>query len=163
MKLSRHRTARLVISGIAIGMPVAFAVAGCGGSSPGTSAPAATGSAAGRASAPAAAQASATASSVVVPKYVAAQNARKDVVASVCKRDGAKGWLLRGTATNSSSAARSYSIVVDFVSRKGDTVLDTKVVHVRRVAPAKSAHWSAVGAAGHTNVTCVIRQALGHA
>jgi hypothetical protein len=61
---------------------------------------------------------------------------------------------------NASSSVHGYSIVVDFVSSKGDTVLDTKIIHVRRVAPKTSAHWAAIGAAARAHVSCVIRQAL---
>ena len=35
-----------------------------------------------------------------------------------------------------------------------------KVVEVAKIAPKKSAHWSAAGAAGQAHVSCVIRQAL---
>jgi hypothetical protein len=158
-KPSRCGTSWRAISGTVIAVALAFAVAGCGGSSPATSAPVT-----GRSPAPSAAShAGASAPAVAVPKYVASQNARKEVAASACKNDGAKGWLLIGTATNSSSSARSYSIVVDFVSSKGDTVLDTKIVNVRSVPSSASAHWSAIGAPEQANVTCVIRQALAHA
>ena len=64
---------------------------------------------------------------------------------------------------NTSSSRHGYSIVVDFVTREGDTVLDTKIVKVKPLAPGASARWSAVGAAGHENVACVIRQALAQA
>lgn len=161
-KLSRHPTTRLAICGTAIAMPVALALAGCAGTS--TPASSTKASATSRAAAQSAASpAGGAAPSVTVPKYVASENARKEVTASSCKHDGATGWRLKGTVTNSSPSARSYSIVVDFVSSKGDTVLDTKVIHVRRVAPKASARWSATGAAGQSNVTCVIRQALGRA
>ena len=153
-KLSIRSRTRLSVSGAAIAVPLALALAACGASSPSASAPAS----APASSAPAAPVA--TAPAVKVPKYVAADNARKYVAAQTCKQDGRKGWQLKGTVTNSSSAARGYSIVVDFVATKGNTVLDTKVVHVHPVAPRSSAHWSALGAAGQANVTCVIRQAL---
>ncbi|MGD0375752.1 MAG: hypothetical protein ABSB01_14355 [Streptosporangiaceae bacterium] len=162
-KLSRCHPARLAVSGVVIPMAVACALAGCGGSSPAASSPATSATSRAPAHSATSPTTGAAAPSVTVPKYVAAENARKDVAASSCKHDGAKGWLLKGTLTNSSSSARSYSIVIDFVSSKGDTVLDTKVVRVRRVAPKASAHWSAIGAAGQANVTCVIRQALGRA
>jgi hypothetical protein len=155
-KLSSRRTTRLAISGAAIVMPAAFALAGCGGTTPGASAPAAS-----RTATPAASPTGVTAPAVSVPRYVPAENARQEVTTSACRHDGRKGWLLKGTVTNSTSSARSYSIVVDFVRDKGDTVFDTKVVHVRRTAPGARRHWSATGAAGHLSVTCVIRQALG--
>lgn len=161
-KLSRHPMARLVICGTVMAMPVALALAGCGSSS----SPASSTTASATSRAPAHSPdspAPAAAPAITVPKYVASENARKEVTAGSCKHDGATGWRLKGTVTNSSSSARSYSIVVDFVSSKGDTVLDTKVIHVRRIAPKASARWSAIGAAGRPNVTCVIRQAMGRA
>ena len=152
--LSIRRSTRLSVSAGAIA--AALAIAACGASSPAASAPAP--SRADSASVPAAPSVSA----VSVPRYVAADNARKAVVAGACKHDGAKGWRLQGTVTNSLSSARRYSIVVDFVTTKGDTVLDTKVVQVHSVPAGASAHWSALGAAGQVNVSCVIRQALTH-
>lgn len=163
-KISGRRTTRLAINGTAIGMPAAFALAGCGGSSPAAAAPAASRTArpaASRTAAPAASPTGVTAPAVNVPKYVASENARQEVTTSACRQDGRKGWLLKGTVTNSTSSARSYSIVVDFVRDKGDTVFDTKVVHVRRTVPGTRRYWSATGAAGHLGVTCVVRQALG--
>ncbi len=148
-KLSGSTTGRLAIGGIVIVAPLVLALAGCGGAStPATGQPHAA-SAAGK-----------TEPAVGVPKYVASPNARKEVRAGACKDHGAKGWQLTGTATNPSKSARGYSIVVDFLSRKGDTVLDTKVVEVAKIAPKESARWSATGAAGQAQVSCVIRQAL---
>jgi hypothetical protein len=97
---------------------------------------------------------------VKIPKYVAAKNVRKDVSATGCVRAGRQGWRLKGAATNTSSSSRAYSIVVDFVTVKGDTVLDTKILNVGPVAPESAVHWSVTGAAGQRHVTCVIRQAL---
>lgn len=152
-KLSRLITQRPVISGIAIALPLVVALTGCGGSSV-ASAPAS-----GQNAAHAVASQSA-AGEVKVPKYVASENARTDVITDACRPDGSKGWLLSGTAINPSTSLRGYSIVVDFVSSKGDTVLDTKIVRVQAVAPKASAQWSAIGATGAGHVTCVIRQAL---
>jgi hypothetical protein len=50
--------------------------------------------------------------------------------------------------------------VVDFVKTEGDTVVDTKVLNLGPVKPEASVKWSATGAAGARNITCVIRQAL---
>jgi len=145
---------RLAIGSIAIAVSLAVALVGCSSSS----APAP------KAAAPATGYPSGTVvPAVAVPKYVAAENARKNVTASTCTDSGAKGWLIKGTATNSSTSPRSFSIVVDFVTRKGDTVLDTKIVRVPSVAPRATKHWSALGAPGQTKVLCVIRQALARA
>ena len=148
-KLSGSTTGRLAIGDIVIATPLVLALAGCAGASTSASGQTHTASPVGK-----------TEAAVAVPKYVASLNARKEVRAGACKDYGAKGWRLAGTATNSSKSARGYTIVVDFVSRKGDTVLDTKVVEVAKIAPKKSAHWSAAGAAGQAHVSCVIRQAL---
>jgi hypothetical protein len=98
---------------------------------------------------------------VSVPPYNPALNAHHDVVAGTCVNGGSKGWSLSGTVTNSSSKPHGYSIVVDFVTLPGDTVVDTKVVDVATVSPASTARWQATGAApGKNNLTCVIRQSL---
>ena len=139
------------MTGVAIGVPLTLTA--CGHSPPAASAPA---------SAPAksATVPAVSVPTVHVPKYIPADNVRKAITATACVPDGAKGWLVKGTATNPTSAARNYSIVVDFATTKGNTVMDTKIVRVQRVPPKASAHWSALGAAGQSNITCVIRQAL---
>ncbi len=147
---TRSRIALVVAAVVA---PAAVAVAGCGASSP---------AGGGRASGTDRQAVSTGTSSpaVKVPKYKASENAREDVTASACVHDGAKGWEARGIATNTSSSRRGYSIVIDFVTPKGDTVMDTKLVRVKPVAPRSSAHWSVTGAAGQRKILCVIRQAL---
>jgi hypothetical protein len=97
---------------------------------------------------------------VKIPKYVAADNVRQDVSAAGCAQAGHQGWRLNGTATNTLSSPRTYSIVVDFVTVKGNTVLDTKLLTVGPIAPKSAVGWSVTGAAGQHHVTCVIRQAL---
>jgi hypothetical protein len=97
---------------------------------------------------------------VKIPKYVAADNARRFVSTTGCVQVGSRGWRLSGTATNASSSSRAYSIVVDFVTVTGDTVLDTKLLNVGPVAPKSAVGWSVTGAAGQHHVTCVIRQAM---
>jgi hypothetical protein len=144
---------RMSVAALAV-VPLALAASGCGGSSPAASSGAAASSSAAARSA-----ANVPAPAVKVPKYVAADNARKSVAFSPCVHQGKKGWLASGTATNSSKSRRGYSIVIDFVTPKGDTVMDTKVVHVAPVAPKATAHWSALGAAGQPKIVCVIREA----
>jgi hypothetical protein len=139
--------ARVALGGMAA--VVSVLAAGCGGGSP---------AAAGRTGH--AAAGSTPVPVTRVPKYVASKNARTAVAATGCKQDGAHGWLARGTVTNSASSARGYSIVVDFVTAKGDTVLDTRIVKVPPVPPKSSAQWSVLGAPGSARVSCVIRQAL---
>lgn len=156
-KSSGHdHTSRLTVLSTMIVVALVPAVAGCGGKPTSVGPPAAT-----QSSPPSPmSQAGLTVLVVAVPKYVASENARNQVAVSTCRSDGAKGWLIKGTATNPTSLVRRYLIVVDFVTAKGSTVLDTKVVHVRSVAPRASSRWSAVGAAGDTHVACVIREAL---
>jgi len=102
-----------------------------------------------------------TTTTVNVPPYDPARNARHDVVAGACVDNGAKGWSLSGTVTNSSTTAHRYSIVVDFVTVPGDTVVDTKLASVTTVQPDATARWEVSGAApGTKNLTCVIRQSL---
>src|SRR5277367_187518 len=139
--------ARVALAGMAAAVSVL--AAGCGGGS--TAAASGTGHAA---------AGSTPTPTPHVPKYVASKNARTAVAATGCKQDGAHGWLARGTVTNSAASARGYSIVVDFVTAKGDTVLDTRIVKVPPVAPKASARWSVLGAPGSARVSCVIRQAL---
>ncbi len=84
-------------------------------------------------------------------------NARQDVtIVSPCTQSSGS-WLAHGTVHNSSSKARGYQIVVDFVDHS-DTVLDTKIVTVPTVAPNASTTWQTVGAPGQSSVSCVIRQ-----
>jgi hypothetical protein len=98
---------------------------------------------------------------VNVPVYDPARNARQDVVAGTCTNGGDKGWSLEGKVTNSAPTARGYSIVVDFITVPGDTVMATRVITVPPVQPHDTATWSATGAApGHENLTCVIRQSM---
>jgi hypothetical protein len=140
-----------------------LALAACGGNSPArTEAAPTAASAASAASAAAAARpgSGTRPGTVKVPKYVAADNARKYISTTGCVQAGRSGWRLSGTATNTSAASRAYSIVVDFVTVTGDTVLDTKLLNVGPVAPKSAVDWSVTGAAGQHHVTCVIRQAL---
>jgi hypothetical protein len=154
MKFSISRRTLTTAGAAAVAVPALAAVAGCSASPahPAAAAPPAT-----------AAAMPAPTPTVTVPKYEAADNVRQQVTATACARDGSQGWHLTGMATNTSSSRHGYSIVVDFVTREGDTVLDTKIVKVKPLAPGASARWSAVGAAGHENVACVIRQALAQA
>jgi hypothetical protein len=158
MKIGGRSPSRLAVGGSTLAL-LAFALAACSGSPAHTAAVSATTGAASSAAA-AGSQSGTTGNGVKVPKYVAADNVRKDVFASGCVSAGRKGWRLNGTATNTSSSSRAYSIVVDFVTTTGDTVLDTKILNVGPVAPKSTVHWSATGAAGQHKVTCVIRQAL---
>jgi hypothetical protein len=155
---------RLAVSGTALALLPTLALAACSGNSPARTgtAPTATNAARSAASSVAAARSGSgtEGGTVKVPRYVAADNARKYVSTTGCVQVGSRGWRLSGTATNASSSSRAYSIVVDFVTVTGDTVLDTKLLNVGPVAPKSAVDWSVTGAAGQHHVTCVIRQAL---
>jgi hypothetical protein len=97
-----------------------------------------------------------TTTATTIP-YVAAKNARQDVSTGTCTLSGGD-WVLSGVVKNSATTARTYQIVVDFVSQPGDTVLDTQIVTTASVKPAASLSWSAKSTPGLKNVACVIRQ-----
>ncbi|HXW34705.1 MAG TPA: hypothetical protein VEJ87_09000 [Acidimicrobiales bacterium] len=102
----------------------------------------------------------ATSTSVTVPVYQASRNARPDVGADACTQSS-QGWQLTGVVDNPTSAPRRYSIAVDFVRAQGDTVVATTVVNVPKVDGGHVAHWATPReAAGETDLSCVIRQAL---
>jgi hypothetical protein len=98
-----------------------------------------------------------------VPQYVASENARESVTDTGCKSEGAKGWRFTGTVKNGAAKPQQFTVVVDFVDSKGDTVLATKVLQTAVLTSHKTAALSATGAAGHTDVSCVIREALSRA
>ena len=151
-----YRWAWLSAGGPALAVPLAVTLAGCG--SGGVTA---TGTQPSAAATAVRQQPVAAAPASHGPGYGAAGNARKDIAVAACRRAGSRGWMIKGTATNSSAKTRGYTIVVNFVAHKGKagTVLDTKIVTVRPIHPRASARWSAVGAAGHARITCVVRQA----
>jgi len=163
MSTASRTPVRLAVGGAVAALPLALALAACSSAAPTPVATVSSTASAAQAAATAAGtgnQSLTSGSSVKVPKYVAADNARKNIVTTGCVQDGAKGWKLSGTATNTASVARTYSIVVDFVTPKGDTVVDTKVLKVGPVQPAATTRWSVTGAAGAGDAVCVIRQAL---
>lgn len=148
---------RLIGTGVVMAVPVALALAACSSHST---------PAAGSTSSPAkhsvTTHSAAPSPTSKAPKHVASDNVRKAVVAGACTHDGSKGWLLKGTVTNSSASARGYSIVVDFMAAKGGTVLDSKTVKISAVAPKSSKAWQVLGAVGKASVHCVIRQVQAH-
>jgi hypothetical protein len=151
------RAAARLVAGVAALMALGTAVAGCGGGGSGSGG----GGGGGRSAAPTVTTSRASATTVSVPTYNPARNARQDVVAGACVDGGSRGWSLSGTVTNPSSAKQGYSIVVDFITIPGDTVVATKLVTVSPIPPKATAHWSATGAApGAHNLNCVIRQSL---
>jgi hypothetical protein len=153
MNIGTRSSSRL--AGAALAPFLALALAGCSGNSPAqaTAASSATGAASG-----AAPGSGNTGRTVEHPAH--AGNVRRDVSAVSCAQAGSHGWRLSGTAANPSSSSRAYSIVVDFVTVKGDTVLDSRVLNVGPVAPESGVDWSVTGAARQRNVACVIRRVL---
>ena len=101
-----------------------------------------------------------TTTSVSVPPYNASRNARGEVTSGHCTGNKTAGWVLRGVVLNSATSSRTYSIVVDFITRPGDMVMATRIVKVGPLAPHKSANWSTPAAGQGQNLNCVIRQAL---
>jgi len=90
-----------------------------------------------------------------------AHNAHFDITQGHCTGNKSAGWVLHGTARNSATTARTYSIAVDFVTNAGGTVLATEVVNVGPVGSHQSKSWSTPAAGqGHANLRCVIRQSL---
>jgi hypothetical protein len=87
-----------------------------------------------------------------------AHNARADVHTVSCQPTSG-AWVVRGTADNPRTSATGFQIIVDFVTKKGDTVLSTMEVNISYVAPKGSTSWSATGARGKSDVTCIMRQA----
>jgi hypothetical protein len=83
-------------------------------------------------------------------------NARYDVTEGACISVN-DHWSFSGTVHNGSRFHRRYELVIDYISQPGDTVLDTKVVHIAHVNPHQTVHWRAVGAPGEPKVACVLR------
>ena len=168
MNIGIRSPSRLAAGGTALApllaVALALTLAACGGKTPARTgaAPAATGHAAAAATSRAAVTSGSgtKAATVKIPKYVAADNVRKYVSTTSCAQAGSQGWRLSGTATNPLPSSRAYSIVVDFVTVKGNTVLDTKLLTVGPITPKSVVDWSVTGAAGQHQVACVIRQAL---
>jgi len=100
---------------------------------------------------------SAIAPGEVVP-FTLADNARSEVTTGVCTQSSGT-WVLTGTVRNSATKAKTFQIVVDFVTEPGSTVLSSVEVNLPRVGPNVTAPWSATGARGRSHVACVVRQA----
>jgi hypothetical protein len=100
-----------------------------------------------------------TPTTVVVPPYVESENARSDVNESGCAV--VSGALtMTGTVDNSQSVARTFTIVVDFVTVSGASVIATRVVTVPDLGAHKSTTWTSRGTSGISGLTCVIQFAL---
>jgi hypothetical protein len=110
---------------------------------------------------PSASTSSTTSTTATTVPFNPALNARGDVTLSTCSQvSGA--WKAAGTVDNSKTVPRNYVIVVDFVTKPGYTVEDTKNVSVDDVGGRKTVQWSATGAPGKSNLLCVIRTVQAH-
>jgi len=87
-----------------------------------------------------------------------ADNARSEVEVGSCT-EVSGAWRLSGSVHNAAKHARSFQLVVDFVTKPGSTVLATSVVSISGVGAGATAPWSVSGATGASNVGCLLRQA----
>lgn len=157
---SALRTNRRVGTAAAIGAAgLALALAGCS-SSPSASPPTTTTKASTATTKPGTKTSVVTtvpASTTTIP-YVPAKNARKDVTTTGSCVEFGGLWVLNGEIKNSASVARTYQIVVDYVTDPGDTVLNTQILNTKSVKPGASLAWVTKSEPGLTHVSCVIRQ-----
>ena len=145
----RHRRGLVVCAVGAIALALGGCSSGSGSSGAGSASKEASGSSDG------------ATTSVSVPPYNASRNARGDVSSGHCTGNRTAGYFLQGMVRNSATSSRTYSIVVDFITNPGDTVMATRIVNVGPLVPNKSANWSTPAAGeGRANLNCVIRQAL---
>ena len=146
---------RLGVSALLPLIGVALFLAAC--SSNGSPSPAST-SASSSVAVPTSTRVAASATVATTIPFVMARNARGDVTTTGSCHEANGVWVLGGVVKNSATTARTYQIVVDFVTQPGDTVLDTKIVTTPSVNPGAIRVWSATSTPGLTHVACVIRQ-----
>ena len=94
-----------------------------------------------------------------VPAFHAERNARQAVTVRSCLAHPSGAWSMAGSIANHSSESASYTMVVDFVTVPGSTVVHTSVVRVHRLEPGKTAQWVASGGHASQRLTCVLRYA----
>lgn len=88
-----------------------------------------------------------------------AQNARADVTVTACTRSSG-AWVVKGSVTNRAGVAKSFQIVIDFVTKPGSTVISSSEANIADVGSHATVHWSATGAKGESGgVACFLRQA----
>ena len=68
-------------------------------------------------------------------------------------------WWTSGCGVNHSGAVGSYTLVVDFVSVPGSTVVSTSVIHLRDVPAGKAVSWWTQGGRAGQHLTCILRYA----
>lgn len=127
-------------------------LAGCSSSHPGASSGSGPGAAA-----PVVTHVSAITPGEAVP-FTLADNARSEVTTGACTQSSGT-WVLHGTVRNRATTAKTFQIVVDFVTDPGSTVLSSVEVSLPGVGPKATAPWSVTGARGRSHVACVVRQA----
>jgi hypothetical protein len=91
-------------------------------------------------------------------RFDLAHNARADVRVGRCTETSG-AWVLEGLLKNPGTKETNFQIVVDYVTKSGSTVLATTVENVSNVAPGAVASWSATGARGRSDVSCIVRLA----
>lgn len=113
---------------------------------------------------PAAASASAVKStpvvaySPVIVHYDPKKNARSALTTvGPCTQSG-EDWVLRGNVTNTAQTARSYQIVIDYVTVPGDTVIATRIVDTSSVKPGATTTWAASAKTAEQHTGCFVRQ-----
>jgi hypothetical protein len=102
----------------------------------------------------------APASGVTTIPYSASKNARADVsINGTCFHEPNNSWVLSGLVDNTTTKKTGFTIVVDYVTQPGGTVLETKIVKVAPVAPKKTATWGTAWVHSGADIGCVVRQA----
>ncbi len=163
MNEARHTTRRRRWLTVGLVTGGAVVLAGCGSGSPSSSptttkAPAATTPKSATTKPTTSKPTPTTAPTTTTIPFSMAKNARQDVTTDGACTQVNGSWVLKGSVKNSAKTARTFQIVVDFVTQPGDTVKDTKIVTTPSVAPGASRAWSATGAPGLSHLACVIRQ-----
>jgi hypothetical protein len=94
-----------------------------------------------------------------VPAFHADRNARAAVTVHACRIEPSGSWSMSGSIVNRHAVPAGYTLVVDFVTIPGSTVVDTSVIRVRDIQPGRIARWSTSGGGGNRRLACVLRYA----
>ena len=94
-----------------------------------------------------------------VPAFHADRNARTAVTVHACRVASSGSWRMEGSIVNRRAVPASYTLVIDFVTIPGSTVVDTSVIRLRDVQPGRIATWSTSGGSGNRRLACVLRYA----
>jgi hypothetical protein len=147
-------TTRRAAAGALIGAALSVVLAACGGSHPSPATDKTTTTTTSKSTATTVPGAN------LSPTFDPLRNAHKDVaLLGACTQNSSGAWVLKGTIVNPGPKSIGFQIVVDFVTQPGSTVLDTQIVNVPPVRPAKTVPWQASWTYSGKNVACVVRQA----